>query len=179
MSSDSSVHSMSLERALMSWEGESQYGFDLTSDALSDINVNVKSMKSMDNSSNGEKVSDAIIYGPRFCDIFEEFNKSMTKPIDPSRHLMALCTEYLIAFCQWSRASPERITWIREKLLDHEYLRCEVRNGMVMVIIYTFASIKASIIEGADMFTTLQDHERGKIISPNTKRLATVTVERF
>lgn len=45
--------------------------------------------------------------------------------------------------------------------IENDYLRPEVRNGIVMVIVYTFASIKATLAEGLDMFITLQDNESG------------------
>jgi hypothetical protein len=136
------------------WD-DPNYHFDLTSEHVHDFHANGSLLPG------GEKISDAYVYGPRFCDIYDAFNATRLAPIDPSRHLMSLCTQYLVEFCLWARESIERTNYIRERLMDHEYLRSEVRNGIVMVIIYTFASTKATILDQADMFTTLQDHERG------------------
>lgn len=107
------------------------------------------------------KVSDALTYGPKFCQLFWEFSQTLPSPINPERHLMALCTEYLVLFCKWARESEEKTTAIRATLLEYYYLRPEVRNGLVMVIIYTFASSKSARDNGIDMFNTLQDTERG------------------
>lgn len=108
-----------------------------------------------------KKISDALTYGPRFCQIYDKFNKDLNLNIDPSRHLMALCTDYLVSFIKWARESNQQIEWISTTLLDNDYLRPEVRNGVVMVLIYTFASIKATLIEKSDMFITLQDNDQG------------------
>jgi hypothetical protein len=109
----------------------------------------------------GPKISDAAIYGPRFCEIYQAFNKTCDPPIDPSKHLMSLCSQYLVPFCQWVRDSDEQSMWVGDMLLGHDYLRPEVRNGLVMILVYTFASIKATLQVNADMFTTLVDHEQG------------------
>jgi hypothetical protein len=154
--------------SLIGWDESASQSLDINDDevTLSDINMNMLHKLTSSNGSNypSDKLSDAIVYGPRFCELFEEFNMTLPTRIDPSRHLMSLCTEYLIPFSQWARGSIARTSWISEKLRDHEYLRSEVRNGMIMVIIYTFASIKATLIEGADMFTTLQDHDTGDVV---------------
>lgn len=107
------------------------------------------------------KASDAQVYGPRFCKIYSEFNKFLNDSIDPRRHLMSLCIDYISPFCKWARSSDTQMEWIKDLLLSHESLRVEVRNGIVMVLIYTFASIKATIITSADMFSTLQDNDAG------------------
>lgn len=108
-----------------------------------------------------KKISDALTYGPRFCQIYEKFNKDLHLNIDPSRHLMALCTDYLASFIKWARENNQQIEWISKMLLDNDYLRPEVRNGVVMVLIYTFASIKATKVDKSDMFLTLQDNDQG------------------
>lgn len=108
-----------------------------------------------------KKISDAVTYGPRFIQIFEAFHKHLNKPIDIKRHLMALCTDYLIDFTKWARDSDNRVLWISALLLENDYLRPEVRNGIIMVLIYTFASIKATVADGLDMFLTLQDNDTG------------------
>lgn len=107
------------------------------------------------------KLSDALIYGPRFCQVFREYTETLGKPVNVDRHLMSLCTEHLVPFCKWARENEAKTTSIRGTLLEFDYLRPEVRNGIVMVIIYTFASIKATRENGLDMFITLQDTEKG------------------
>lgn len=115
------------------------------------------------NQSANSRVSDALIYGPLFCKIYKAFvdDYKPDPPIDPSRHLMALYLDYLIPFCCWSRKNDDMISWIRETLLENDYLRAEVRNGLVIVLMYTFAAMKATLFEGEDMFTTLQCPEKG------------------
>lgn len=108
-----------------------------------------------------KKVSDALTYGPRFCEIFHTYCRKQNITIDITRHLMSLCIDYLIGFINWARESEEQVTWISNMLYDYDYLRPEVRNGIVMVLIYTFASIKATTMENMDMFTTLQDPDYG------------------
>jgi len=97
----------------------------------------------------GPKVSDAITYGPRFCQLFQEFSSTLSVPINTDRHLMALCAEYLVAFCKWARESEAQIASIRATLLDNDYLRPEVRNGIVVVLIYTFSAMKVRTSPGA------------------------------
>lgn len=107
------------------------------------------------------KVSDAFTYGPRFCQLFREYTVATNKTVNVDRHLMSLCTEHLVPFCKWARENEAKTNSIRATLLEYDYLRPEVRNGIVMVIIYTFASIKATRETGTDMFMTLQDPDRG------------------
>jgi hypothetical protein len=116
-----------------------------------------------DSSSVGPKVSDAITYGPRFCELFDAYSKTLSGPIDVSRHLMSLCVDNLIPFCKWARESEMQLSYIRATLLEYDYLRPEVRNGIVMVLIYTFASKRATHDPALelDMFMTLQDAEMG------------------
>lgn len=107
------------------------------------------------------KVSDAQTYGPKFCQLFREYSQHLGKPINYDRHLMSLCTEHLVPFCKWAREDEAKSIAIRSTLNECDYLRPEVRNGIVMVLIYTFASIKATRESYHDMFITLQDTERG------------------
>lgn len=107
------------------------------------------------------KVSDAVTYGPKFCQLFREYCQHLGKPINFDRHLMSLCTEHLVPFCKWAREDEAKSISIRSTLNECDYLRPEVRNGIVMVLIYTFASIKGTRESYQDMFYTLQDTERG------------------
>ena len=109
----------------------------------------------------GPKISDAITYGPRFCQIFKEYTSTLPVPVNSNRHLMSLCTDHLIPFCKWARETEAQATSIHATLLDHDYLRPEVRNGIVIVLIYTFAAVKALKDSNLDMFRTLEDTESG------------------
>lgn len=108
-----------------------------------------------------KKISDAHTYGPRFCTLYEAYRQKFNLQIDIKRHLMSLCTEHVVNFVKWARESDGQISWISSILLENDYLRPEVRNGVVMILIYTFASIKATVVDNMDMFCTLQDHEQG------------------
>jgi hypothetical protein len=120
------------------------------------------------------RVSDALTYGPRFCEIFREYSATQLKPIDLNRHLMALCCQHLVPFIVWARQSPSKSASIHKTLLENEYLRPEVRNGIVVVLVYTFAAAKAKELRGHrmatgntaglrgyDMFQALQDADNG------------------
>lgn len=114
------------------------------------------------NTGDSKKVSDALIYGPKFCELFRAYCAHYRLNIDISRHLLALCTENLVNFIRWARESESQTSWISRTLLDNDNLRCEVRNGIVMVLVYTFASIKTTLRPESDnMFATLQDAESG------------------
>ncbi len=124
------------------------------------------SIDNQDNNSSSEnsdkkKVSDTITFGPRFCTLFDLYSRKLEIKIDTSRHLMSLCMDHVIRFIGWVRANEQQLTWVGSTLLDFDYLRPEVRNGIVMILIYTFASIKATRKPGLDMFKTLQDMEQG------------------
>lgn len=105
------------------------------------------------------KVSDSITYGPRFIQIFDAFQQTIDHTIDLRRHLFCLCIEYMIPFITWARGPAQ--SFIKGTLLENDYTRCEVRNGIVIVIIYTFAATQARGIPGSDMFITLQDSVNG------------------
>lgn len=108
-----------------------------------------------------KKISDAQTYGPRFCLLFETYCQKHRITIDIRRHLMSLCLEHLVPFIKWARESEAQVQWIQSTLLENDYLRPEVRNGVVMVLIYTFAAIKATVDSNLDMFITLHDGEQG------------------
>jgi hypothetical protein len=108
-----------------------------------------------------KKVSDAQVYGPRFCVLYETYCHKNHITMDIRRHLMSLCLENLVPFVKWARENDTQIQWIQNTLLENDYLRPEVRNGVVIVLVYTFASIKASLDPNLDMFITLQDNDQG------------------
>jgi hypothetical protein len=112
-----------------------------------------------------KKISDAITYGPRFVAIFSTYCRHYNLTIDLQKHLFVLCLENLINFIRWARETNQ-VPWINEMLYQNDYLRPETRNGIVMVLIYTFAATKATVpqvkIPGKlDMFVTLKDDDHG------------------
>ena len=117
-----------------------------------------------DQNNNGGKISDAVTYGPRFCHIFNEFSATIPVPVNTDRPLMSLCLDYLIPFCSWARKSDAQVNSIHTTLLNNDYLRPEVRNGIVVVLMYTFAAVKAIKDPTHDMFHTMQDAETGLAI---------------
>ena len=133
----------------------------------SDVDLSHKKSKRLlvENSVNGKKVSDAVVFGPQFIDLFEQFRQSphfngFQLP-DKRRHLLALSLDFLIPFARWARQSTEFTDSIYRKLYCHESLRPEVRNGLLMCLVYTFAAQRMTIIANADIFTTLLDKNMG------------------
>ena len=120
-------------------------------------------LRKENNNDGGAKISDAITFGPRFCQIFKEYTSTLPVPVNSNRHLMSLCTDHLVPFCKWARETESQATSIHATLLDHDYLRPEVRNGIVIVLIYTFAAVKALKDTNLDMFRTLEDTESGMV----------------
>lgn len=112
----------------------------------------------------GQKISDAITYGPRFCQLFQDYSSTLPVPVNTDRHLMSLYLEHLVPFCNWARQNDAQIASIRTTLLENEYLRPEVRNGIAVVLVYTFSAVKALQRPNLDMFQTLQDGEFGLAI---------------
>jgi hypothetical protein len=144
----------------------------LTTNSLPSSSAGVKQRLSSSSTYEKKKISDAITYGPRFVTIFQSFCKHYGLNIDLKKHLLVLCLENLIEFIKWARENDSQIKWINEMLYENDYLRPEVRNGIVMVLIYTFAATKATIPpssssggsssdNASDMFTALQDNETG------------------
>lgn len=109
----------------------------------------------------GKKVSDAITYGPRFCELFRMFTTECELNIDITRHLFALVLDYLVDFMRWVRRDEHTIAEVSNLLLNYDYLRPETRNGVIMVIIYMFSSIKATVLPGKDMFSILVSDDYG------------------
>lgn len=96
----------------------------------------------------------------KFCEVHSKYlecNPSIVT--DPMDNLMTSCLNHLIPFCCWARKNDQTSEWIHSTLLGKPDLRPEVRNGIALIIIYTFASARAR--DGADMFSILQDQETG------------------
>lgn len=90
------------------------------------------------------------IYEPKFLEIFNayrQFAQSYEPNIDlvnlSTQHLMTLCLNNLLPFSNWARDSATS-SYIRNTLYDHADMRPEVRNGLALIIVYTFSAAKAS-----------------------------------
>eukprot|EP01034_Spumella_vulgaris_P031136 gene31136-38479_t len=60
------------------------------------------------------------------------------------------------------------MSWIKSTLSENGDLRPEVRNGLSMIMIYSFGTAKAACEPGLDMFNALQDVEHGLAIINKT-----------
>jgi hypothetical protein len=74
----------------------------------------------------------------------------------------------MVSFIRWARQSEQHICKLSKLLFHYDYLRPEVRNGIAVILIYTFAAKKALILnqedpQGAeqDMFTVLSHTNYG------------------
>lgn len=90
------------------------------------------------------------IYEPKFLDIFNsyrQFAANYEPNIDLSspsqQHLMTLCLNNLLPFCNWARETNTS-SFIRASLFDNTDMRPEVRNGLALIIVYTFSAAKAA-----------------------------------
>jgi hypothetical protein len=101
----------------------------------------------------------------RFLEVYSryvEYHPNSAAAAARPDNLMIACLEHLIPFCCWARQDDQISEWIHAKLLSKPDLRPEVRNGIALIIIYTFASAKAHVCDGdSDMFSVLQDHDTG------------------
>jgi hypothetical protein len=111
--------------------------------------------------SDGRKDSDLKVFGPKFVQVFEAYRKTTGKVVNLDDHLFTLCCSNLIPFAKWCRDDGK--CFIRAVLPDHSDLRCEVRNGLVTVLIYTFSAVKATVskVKQSDMFKELSNPATG------------------
>lgn len=108
-----------------------------------------------------ENISVVKSFEPKFFQVFVKYCESIKQTLQTSNHLMSICLENLISFCSWARESNNRVAWLKEVLDDNLDLRPEVRNGLSMILIYTFATAKAQDKANEDMFSILQDTDAG------------------
>lgn len=118
-------------------------------------------------------------FEPQFLVIYNAFKAHIESEGDTliiSFHLLGTCLKNLIRFCCWARSSADMMRWLHQILFQSPDLRPELRNGLVMILIYTFAAGKSAeyhhqpvnIPKVKDMFTILQDSERGLGITHKT-----------
>jgi hypothetical protein len=109
----------------------------------------------------GKKISDAVTFGPRFCELFHNFTSDCDLQIEKTHHLYSLILDNCVDFLRWVRRDDHTIAEVNNLLFNSNYLRPETRNGAIMILIYLFSSIKASICPGLDMFSVLVSDDDG------------------
>jgi hypothetical protein len=111
--------------------------------------------------SEARKDNDLKVFGPKFCQIFDAYQKVTRKAVDFNDHLFIMCCDNLIPFARWCRDDGK--CFIRAVLADHNDLRCEVRNGLATVLVYTFSAMKAAMNKTfkSDMFKELSNPATG------------------
>ena len=89
------------------------------------------------------------------------------------QHLLGTCLENVVNFSIFARRNSHCSERIHETLLHNQDLRPELRNGLSMILIYTFAAGQSAQytqnnnrsqqygVKSTDMFAVLQDHEFG------------------
>ncbi len=89
------------------------------------------------------------IYEPKFLEIYSAYKRysSCNNPnVDLSdlsaQHLMSICLNNLIPFSNWAR-DISTSAFIRSVLFENPDMRPEVRNGLAMIVVYTFSAAKA------------------------------------
>lgn len=136
----------------------------------SDRSVKLESVVSKGSSDKSGGKGDATevldLYEPKFLDIFDRYKAHQLAsgaPCELSGCLLANCIEHMIPFCKWVRQGEGNVTeWIHGVLLNSLDLRPELRNGLSMILMYTFsaAQARASPLK-RDMFSVLQDQIAG------------------
>lgn len=117
------------------------------------------------------------IYEPKFYEIYRSYqtyldvhHPEINNSNSTQQHLMTLCLNNLLAFSQWSREPASNAQWIRTSLFENPDMRPEVRNGLALILVYTFSSAKSmELIESMgdsapghmDMFTVLMKNDSG------------------
>jgi hypothetical protein len=98
----------------------------------------------------------------KFYEIYERYISEAAISVDLSSHLFCICLDQLIMFCVWARKSEEQSDIIHKILNENPDLRPEVRNGLALVLIYTFSSAKKKSLGSVrNFFRVLQDSESG------------------
>lgn len=98
----------------------------------------------------------ATIYEPKFYEIYCHYQQYLDQQhfhyTDVNnnqagqQHLMTLCLNNLLPFALWARESSTTTQWIRSTLFDNPDMRPEVRNGLALILVYTFSSARAADI---------------------------------
>jgi hypothetical protein len=105
-------------------------------------------------------------FEPRFYQVFLQYKKfyeenNNSSEINIKTHLLSLCLDHMISFCNWARENPSITNWVKTTLDDNADLRPEVRNGISMILMYCFSAAQSKLRTDSDMFIALQDTESG------------------
>jgi hypothetical protein len=115
------------------------------------------------------------IYEPKFFEIYQaylthqhQFEPDVNNLHPGQQHLVTLCLNNLLCFSNWARDSTTG-NWIRATLFENPDMRPEVRNGLAMILVYTFSAAKAADLRNLnptsnatiDMFTVLMKTDSG------------------
>lgn len=86
-------------------------------------------------------------YEEKFFQLFTEYAQDNNVQIEEIRWkeemLLVLCLKHIIPFLTWIRRSTSQIQHVKSLFLNHTDLRPEVRNGLLVILIHTFAAVKA------------------------------------
>lgn len=140
----------------------SNQNISLNSNSISS-NLNQNEFTETDNGANSTSISNsnnirknsntlvptiASVYEPKFIDIYNTYKSFVLKQqinLDlnfndiSKHHLMTLCLNNLLTFSNWARDSANS-EYIRTALFENQDLRPEVRNGLAMILVYTFSA---------------------------------------
>ncbi len=108
------------------------------------------------------------IYEPKFLEIYMSYKRYLScnesnvnfnnrKELS-TQHLMSICLNNLIPFSNWAR-NVSNSAFIRSALFANPDMRPEVRNGLAMVLVYTFSAAKAD----ASLALNHTMHNRGRV----------------
>lgn len=106
------------------------------------------------------------VFQPKFMEVHDAYIKQLpveyVATIPQHDHLLAVCLQHMVKFCCWARGSPETSAWINNLLFQNVDFRPELRNGLTMVMMYTFAASQAARAEfPSDLFSVVMDSSRG------------------
>ena len=116
------------------------------------------------------------LFEPKFLQIFEEYKEHQLAsglPFLQGPHLLGTCLENVVNFSIFARKNTSSSERIHEILMQNQDLRPELRNGLSMILIYTFAAGQSAQFsmnnnrsgqfnsKCTDMFAVLQDHDYG------------------
>ena len=136
-------------------------------------------------SSTMEEADRTAFFEQKFSQLYSAYiHENPSLFIDPeawlTRHFFCLCLDHVVPFSKWLRQSVAHLLWVQTTLQHHFELRPEFRNGLIMIFIHTFATMKAIHVNRSNgkqlknpslnenMVTILQSATKGLNISFQT-----------
>jgi len=106
------------------------------------------------------------VFQPKFMEIHDTFMAQLPAEyrasIPQHDHLLGAILEYMVKFCCWARGSADTSAWINNLLFQNVDFRPELRNGLTMILMYTFAASQAVRSKrSSDLFTVVMDANHG------------------